>query len=437
MSTNIAMDRRELSFKAGAGLIGGAVGWLPVEITTHGRSITDPTTIGVAVASFVTWAILSGCIGGLINAADLQTLSWTPAVKRRCIVGFVVCFILGLIAMFPSDFVFGYFLELSGWGRGQQGSFGLLMLGRAAGWTLMGLLLGAGVGIASSSSNKAIKGALGGLIGGFIGGFFFDPITVLSGGGMLPRLVGLSVLGLAIGLFIGLVQELTKTAWLAVTEGRLRGRQFRLETAATMIGRAEENPVGLFGDTGVQARHAVIERRGTEYLIRNLAVQDGTRVNGSRVETAPLNEGDHIHIGNYELVFHLRPGAQAPRSAEQPVLQAAQAGGATIAVATPASSLRSSGAGAGPYLVGMSGERFPLRAAATIRVGRALDNDIVLNDGSVSRHHAALEVAQGRLKLRDLTSQNGTWVDGRRVSEAQMADGDSFRLGDAALTFHA
>ncbi|MGH7918078.1 MAG: FHA domain-containing protein, partial [Candidatus Binataceae bacterium] len=59
------------------------------------------------------------------------------------------------------------------------------------------------------------------------------------------------------------------------------------------------------------------------------------------------------------------------------------------------------------------------------------------NDGSVSRHHAALEVAQGRLKLRDLTSQNGTWVDGRRVSEAQMADGDSFRLGDAALTFHA
>ncbi|MGH8010934.1 MAG: FHA domain-containing protein, partial [Candidatus Binataceae bacterium] len=65
------------------------------------------------------------------------------------------------------------------------------------------------------------------------------------------------------------------------------------------------------------------------------------------------------------------------------------------------------------------------------------DNDIVLNDGSVSRHHAALEVAQGRLKLRDLTSQNGTWIDGRRVNEALIVSGDSFRLGDATLTFHA
>ena len=39
------IDRRELTFKALAGLVGGAIGWLPVEIANHGHSLTDaPTT---------------------------------------------------------------------------------------------------------------------------------------------------------------------------------------------------------------------------------------------------------------------------------------------------------------------------------------------------------------------------------------------------------
>ncbi|MGH7917921.1 MAG: hypothetical protein ACREQE_10655, partial [Candidatus Binataceae bacterium] len=87
---NSALDRRELSFKAGAGLIGGAAGWLPVEITTHGHSLTQAMTAGEFVASFVAMAVLSGLIGGLINAADLQTIAWTPAARRRCLIGFVV-----------------------------------------------------------------------------------------------------------------------------------------------------------------------------------------------------------------------------------------------------------------------------------------------------------------------------------------------------------
>ncbi len=111
------------------------------------------------------------------------------------------------------------------------------------------------------------------------------------------------------------MQELTKVAWLAVEAGRLRGRQFRLEGSTTMIGRAEENAVGLFGDPGVQARHAVIERRAEGYVLKNLAVQAGTLLNGVRAETAPLHEADRITISNYELSFHLRPACTADNSA--------------------------------------------------------------------------------------------------------------------------
>jgi pSer/pThr/pTyr-binding forkhead associated (FHA) protein len=430
-----AIDRRELSFKAGAGLLGGALGWVPVEITTHGHSLTQAMSAGEMLASFVAMAVLSGLIGGFVNAADLQTTSWSPAVTRRFVIGFVVCFLLGVVANYLSDRVFSYFLTLGGWGLGRQGSVAYLIVARVFSWMLMGLLLGAGVGIASASRQNILKGAAGGLVGGFIGGISFDLIGAIAGGGILPRFLGLSAVGLAIGLFIGLVQELTKTAWLSVTAGRLRGRQFRLDAATTMIGRAEENPVGLFGDPGVQARHAVVERRGDDYLIRNLAVQAGTLVNGSRIETAPLNEGDRIAISNYELVFHLRAATQS-QAERAPTLATAQAAGFGSAAAMSALP-RTAASNHGPVLVSSRGDRYALPVGATIRVGRALDNDIVLSDASVSRHHAALEVLSGSLRLRDLSSQNGTWVDGRRIGEEQLTDGASFRLGDAVLTFHA
>ena len=63
------------------------------------------------------------------------------------------------------------------------------------------------------------------------------------------------MIGLAIGLFIGLVQELTKAAWLKVEAGRLRGREFRLEKPVATIGRAEEKPRSACSETP-QWRHA-------------------------------------------------------------------------------------------------------------------------------------------------------------------------------------
>jgi pSer/pThr/pTyr-binding forkhead associated (FHA) protein len=305
------------------------------------------------------------------------------------------------------------------------GSEVYLVLARLTGWSLMGLLLGSGVGIASLAFANIFKGALGGLLGGVVGGLGFDLIGALTQTGFLPRLIGLSAIGLAIGFFIGLVQELTKTAWLAVDAGRLRGRQFRLEGSTISVGRAEENRVGLFGDPAVAPRHAVIEHRGDRYTIRNLAVQGGTFVNGTRIEAAPLTEGDRLRIGAYELSFHLRSEPRADKAAAP-----LPASLVTLPAATR-------GAGGAPCLARATGERLPLREDSPTRIGRALDNDIVLEDASVSRHHAVIEAHNGAHVLRDLGSQNGTWLAARRVSEASLGSGDAIRLGDVSLTFHA
>ncbi|HEY6417739.1 MAG TPA: FHA domain-containing protein, partial [Candidatus Binataceae bacterium] len=92
---------------------------------------------------------------------------------------------------------------------------------------------------------------------------------------------------------------------------------------------------------------------------------------------------------------------------------------------------------AGPYLVDGTGQRYPVRAGTVTRVGRALDNEIVVNHSSVSRHHASIEAQNGALQVKDLNSQNGTFVREQRVTEARLNDGDTLRFGDAPFTFRA
>lgn len=431
-----AIDRRELAFKAIAGLAGGAAGWIPVELVMFGHTFDRPPIGFERILLNVSMGVLSGVIGGLVNAAELQTIEFSRPVKVRLITGFVVCFVLGLVSFYLSDKAFNGILRLAGWHPNEQIGELYLVIARVVGWVLMGAMLGTGVGLAGFSPNalaktlqNVVKGAAGGWVGGFIGGLSFDLVSAISGGGLAPRLVGFSLIGLLIGLFIGLVQELTKIAWLAVEAGRLRGRQFRIEGATVMIGRAEENAVGLFGDPGVQPRHAVIERRADGYALKNLAVRAGTIVNGIRAETVELHDGDRIGISDYVLSFHLRPGTREDRVV-------AQTSAARPAQAPAAAAAAGAVAGTSAWLVNGKGERFGVHAGAGTQIGRALDNDIVVNDASVSRHHARIESRNGTFTMRDLGSQNGTWVRGQRVSEAPLNDGDSVKLGDAVFTFH-
>ena len=436
---NNSINQRDLTYKAVAGLAGGALGWIPVELASHGRNLTDVMGPWDVFGAYLSMAILSGLIGGLILASDEQKLEVTPITRNRFALGFVVCFLLALPANFYSNIVFSGILNYGGWGLAHQGSIFFLILGRVISWVMMGTMMGAGVGIAgflgsavSQLRSKVgpanfpvvniIKGAAGGWIGGLAGGLTFDVINQMTGGGTASRFIGLSLIGLAIGLLIGLVQELTKAAWVTVEAGRLKGRQYRLEGAISSIGRAEENPVGLFGDTSVQPRHAVIERRGSDYILRGLAVADGTFVNGERIETATLRDGDRIRIGSYELTFHLR--------GVRPSVQVVSGGSQSYV----APSLSTS---AGPVLIDNAGQRFPIQPGKETRIGRALDNEIVLGHSSVSRHHAAIENSNGGFRLRDLGSQNGTFVAGERVSDAPLKDGDAVRVGEASFIFRA
>ncbi len=65
-----------------------------------------------------------------------------------------------------------------------------------------------------------------------------------------------------------------------------------------------------------------------------------------------------------------------------------------------------------------------------------MDVDIVLDDPGVSRRHAEVHVVDGRARVIDLGSTNGTFVDGERVHAGTLTDGSTITVGRTRITYH-
>ena len=70
-------------------------------------------------------------------------------------------------------------------------------------------------------------------------------------------------------------------------------------------------------------------------------------------------------------------------------------------------------------------------------IGRDPQNDVVLDDRRVSRKHAEVRLRLGRYTLYDLQSTNGTYVNGRRVAEKVLDDGDKISVGGLEIVFRS
>jgi hypothetical protein len=125
-----------------------------------------------------------------------------------------------------------------------------------------------------------------------------------------------------------------------------------------------------------------------------------------------------------------RPPERLP-ARPQPASAAAPAGSpATSAYSAPSASLPKA-----VLAVRISGQpvsRVPVKSG-TLRVGRALDNDLVLPDDRVSRHHGQFSVRLGTLVYSDLNSTNGSYLNGSRVTEIALGPGDVLQLGSSTL----
>ena len=86
-------------------------------------------------------------------------------------------------------------------------------------------------------------------------------------------------------------------------------------------------------------------------------------------------------------------------------------------------------------LAAQSGRQTIPLESTMITVGRGLNNDIILEDTRVSRHHAQLRYRSRRFWVADVGSSNGTFVNGEAIEERALNDGDVISLGGLELTF--
>ena len=71
-------------------------------------------------------------------------------------------------------------------------------------------------------------------------------------------------------------------------------------------------------------------------------------------------------------------------------------------------------------------------------LGRGTEADVIVDDAGVSRRHAEIHIDGGRVRVIDLGSTNGTFVDGERVGERgiELADGSRITIGRTRIVVH-
>jgi hypothetical protein len=141
--------------------------------------------------------------------------------------------------------------------------------------------------------------------------------------------------------------------------------------------------------------------------------------------TVSFEEADDLDTG----VFRVRSTTtRAARTASRPAPDFA----AHPDAAPPAPAGRPA---TGPPWVEIDGRRIDLAPGVSI-LGRGAEADVVVDDPGVSRRHAELHTTGGQVRLVDLGSTNGTYVDGEKVATAELREGSRITMGRSRITVH-
>ncbi|MBC8504304.1 MAG: FHA domain-containing protein, partial [Chloroflexi bacterium] len=200
----------------------------------------------------------------------------------------------------------------------------------------------------------------------------------------------------------------------------------------TSIGRGEDNDL-VFDDEETSRHHAVITLGQNKILLSDQGSTNGTLLDNMPLvphQKLPVKIGQFIEIGLHTLYV------EAPD-----IVGVMHSASGTMVMPGDAVSLRDMGAGAqaGEPKTMLDAELPTVQTAVRtmnleghekVTLGRASDNQVVLNQPLVSRYHAILEKMGKRFVIKDLRSSNGIYVNEQKIErEAYLKDWDQIRIG--------
>ena len=186
------------------------------------------------------------------------------------------------------------------------------------------------------------------------------------------------------------------------------GKRYPLLPGTNTIGRASDCTVHI-PDTQMSRHHTRLRVSATEIIVEDTST-NGTFVNTRRISTPTrLEVHDSLRCG--QTVFTL-----LSQQKEGMISMSAQSGPQA-------------------FLQIKNRDRISLMTQPNFTIGRSSQNNIVLRDEKASRRHARVEWQNDNLYLVDLGSSGGTLVNGRRIHQHPLQNGDSIQMGTTILTF--
>jgi ABC-type multidrug transport system ATPase subunit len=184
------------------------------------------------------------------------------------------------------------------------------------------------------------------------------------------------------------------------------------------IGRDPESDVEV-ADTRVSWQHAVLRVDGGTWVLEDSGSTNGMYLGPQRRDRVEITAQCEVRLGDPDSGPVLRFLPQLPTIAAHVV--SAQV--VSAAHQLPSVDSRPTGL-----------TQLNQLQATALRIGRTPDNDLVLDDLEVSRHHAELRKApDGRLVIADLGSHNGTFVNGRRITSHLVTEDDIIGIGHSTF----
>jgi pSer/pThr/pTyr-binding forkhead associated (FHA) protein/outer membrane protein assembly factor BamB len=212
--------------------------------------------------------------------------------------------------------------------------------------------------------------------------------------------------------------------------GAMAGKVFPL-AGKKIIGRDGGCDLAIDA-TMVSTRHASIEISGNSVKLTDLNSTNGTFVNGKKVTEAVLQAGDEVRFD--QIAFTVEGPAGGGKTAVRP---AVGAGGTQLRSAVAPSGTRMVPT-AGAFLKVTAGkvtrQRFDLKGSR-LTIGRTDQNDIVLEDDTVSSSHGLLTLFGNTWHIEDKGSANGTFVNGKKITSTELKPGDRLQVGEVKLSF--
>jgi pSer/pThr/pTyr-binding forkhead associated (FHA) protein len=199
--------------------------------------------------------------------------------------------------------------------------------------------------------------------------------------------------------------------------------EHRLENAELIVGRVEDSDIVL-ESTAVSRQHACFFLDGEQAYVTDMASANGVYVNEQRIKRdTAITTQSRVRIADFLIMLE----QLAPEDEQSP-------GISTAVVA------QENAHGKLVILSGPNIGREVLLYEPMTSIGRIDENDVCIDDTSISRHHARLQYQDdGSYVLTDLQSSNGVYMLGRRVNRPlRIVHGDRIRFGTVeCLISHA